>query len=139
MFRAACITTLAGTIAETIMTFWLFGILWDRWTLSFKIATPSLFLLFATAQNWGTWKLYQIGVHQGKLAAQGQKQKDVETGGMGLSGVGDGSVVREVLETQSIKSVDGEIARTESSTMGSSTKAGSVKKSMDMVLPPLQF
>src|SRR6266536_1732405 len=49
IFRLACITTLIGTTAETIVTMWVFGKLWDQWTIAFKVTTPMLHLLFAAA------------------------------------------------------------------------------------------
>lgn len=55
IFRLACLTELAGTISETAVTMWLFGSLWDRWTLPFKIVTPLLHCLFAAAQLWGAY------------------------------------------------------------------------------------
>lgn len=42
--------SLSGTIAETIMIFYLLGNSWSRWELSFKIVTPILHVLFTAAQ-----------------------------------------------------------------------------------------
>lgn len=53
VFRAAFITEVAGTTIETIVVMWLFGGLWDRWTLPFKILTPMLHVVFSIAQLWG--------------------------------------------------------------------------------------
>ena len=39
---------------------YLFGSLWSHWTLAFKIATPMLHLLFASAQLWGSWCFYKL-------------------------------------------------------------------------------
>jgi ABC-type transporter Mla MlaB component len=66
LFLLAAITTLTGTTVETIVTMWLFGNLWQRWTLAFKITTPMLHILFMSAQLWRTWcfyKLYQKQTH----------------------------------------------------------------------------
>lgn len=53
VFRAATFTEAAGTLVETIVVMWLFGGLWQRWTLPFKIITPILHVLFSVAQLWG--------------------------------------------------------------------------------------
>jgi len=60
LFRAACITTFVGTISETIVTMYLFGQLWDRWTLPFKIVTPLLHIAFSAAQFHGTRIFYKM-------------------------------------------------------------------------------
>ncbi|RDW75203.1 hypothetical protein BP6252_06345 [Coleophoma cylindrospora] len=67
LFRLACITTLTGTIAETILTMYLFGSLWDRWTIAFKVTTPMLHVLFASAQLWGTWNFWRMYQKQTRL------------------------------------------------------------------------
>jgi len=54
LFRVACFTTLLGTVTETIVAMYLFGQLWSRWTLPFKIATPLLHIAFSAAQFHGT-------------------------------------------------------------------------------------
>lgn len=54
LFRTACLTTFIGTISETIVTMYLFGELWSRWDISFKIATPLLHIAFSAAQFHGT-------------------------------------------------------------------------------------
>ncbi|KAM3080293.1 hypothetical protein ACMFMF_003703 [Clarireedia jacksonii] len=69
LFRIACITTLAGTTAETVLTMYLFGSLWPRWTLAFKITTPMLHVLFASAQLWGSWCFYKMYKKQERLIA----------------------------------------------------------------------
>ncbi|RDL37098.1 Uncharacterized protein BP5553_04531 [Venustampulla echinocandica] len=60
IFCMSCITTLTGTVAETILTMYLFGSLWDRWTIAFKVATPMLHVLFASCQMWGSWNFYKM-------------------------------------------------------------------------------
>ena len=68
IFKAACITTFIGTISETIVIMYMFGILWNQWSLSFKIMTPVLHLAFAAGQLHGTRNLYAIWKKQeGKL------------------------------------------------------------------------
>lgn len=52
---------LLGTIIETAIVMWLFGSLWDKWTLSLKIATPILHILFSAAQLWGAFIFYKMG------------------------------------------------------------------------------
>ena len=60
IFKFACITTLIGTVSETILIMYIFGILWNRWPLSFKILTPMLHIAFSAAQFHGTRIFYQV-------------------------------------------------------------------------------
>lgn len=53
VFRGAFVTEVAGTTVETIVVMWLFGGLWSKWTLPFKIITPILHVVFSMAQLWG--------------------------------------------------------------------------------------
>ena len=55
IFRATSILELCGTFLETAIVMWLFGSLWSRWTLAYKIVTPVLHVLFSIAQLWGAW------------------------------------------------------------------------------------
>jgi hypothetical protein len=82
IFRLSCITTFIGTIFETILTMYLFGSLWDRWTLAFKIVTPLLHILFASCQLWGSlnfWKMmrWQEGIVERERKA-GEEEKIAE-------------------------------------------------------------
>lgn len=70
-FRIACITTLIGTISETILAMYFFGLLWDRWSLGFKISTPMLHLAFSAAQFHGTRIFYVIWKKQERLMGKG--------------------------------------------------------------------
>jgi len=54
---ACCITTVAGTVFENILTLYLFESLRQKWTHAFKVITPMLHLLFSAAQLWGSWIL----------------------------------------------------------------------------------
>ncbi|KAG6354120.1 hypothetical protein INS49_005091 [Diaporthe citri] len=72
LFLAAMTTTLSGTIAETIVTMYMFGSLWNRWTLAFKITTPMLHILFAAAQLWGSWNFYCLYHKQCRLLVAGR-------------------------------------------------------------------
>lgn len=69
LFLAAMATTLTGTIVETIVTMYMFGSLWNRWTLAFKITTPMLHILFAAAQLWGSYNFYCLFRKQSRLLA----------------------------------------------------------------------
>ena len=60
LFQFTCITTFAGTISETILVMYMFGILWDRWPLAFKIVTPLLHVAFSSAQFHGSRIFYAI-------------------------------------------------------------------------------
>ena len=58
LFKFVCITTFFGTMSETVLAMYMFGILWDRWPLAFKIATPLLHIAFSAAQLHGTRIFY---------------------------------------------------------------------------------
>ncbi|KDQ08022.1 hypothetical protein BOTBODRAFT_59576 [Botryobasidium botryosum FD-172 SS1] len=62
VFLISAITTFCGTIAETVVIFWFFGSLWERWDLPFKITTPMLHCAFSACQLHGSrvfWRMYQ--------------------------------------------------------------------------------
>lgn len=62
VFLLSCLTTATGTLCETIVTMWLFGSLWNRWRLAFKVVTPLLHIAFSAAQIHGSlvfWRMYQ--------------------------------------------------------------------------------
>ncbi|KAE8312138.1 hypothetical protein BDV41DRAFT_308498 [Aspergillus transmontanensis] len=62
LFLLSCITTAIGTTCETIVIFFLFGSLWDRWQIAFKVVTPLLHIAFSAAQIHGSvvfWKMYK--------------------------------------------------------------------------------
>jgi hypothetical protein len=59
VFKFATITTFIGTISETILTMYMFGTLWNRWPLAFKVVTPLLHIAFSAAQLHGT-RIYFI-------------------------------------------------------------------------------
>jgi hypothetical protein len=64
LFSATCVTTLASTISETVLTMYLFGNLWRQWTIAFKVATPLLHLAFSAAQLHGSRVLWTMMVRQ---------------------------------------------------------------------------
>ncbi|KAF7917171.1 uncharacterized protein EAE98_010276 [Botrytis deweyae] len=100
IFRMAAITTFTGTIAETIVTMFLFGSLWNRWTLAFKISTPLLHVVFMAAQLWGTWNFVGLYRRQGILMREREK-RDVEEG-RGVDGMwnGEGNGERSMSEIE---------------------------------------
>lgn len=53
IFKVTCGLEVFGTIFETAIVMWLFGSLWSKWRLAFKIVTPILHVLFSLAQIWG--------------------------------------------------------------------------------------
>lgn len=55
---------IAGTVIETAVAMWLFGSLWHRWSLSLKIVTPILHLLFSAAQLWGAYIFRNLAAEQ---------------------------------------------------------------------------
>lgn len=92
VMRTACISCLCGTIIETIVVMYLFGSLWYRWTLPFKIVTPILHTVFSAAQLWGAKNFYSMWQSQKKKLAEQKKDEHLEGGS-----VEPGSV--EVVET----------------------------------------
>ncbi|EPE25459.1 hypothetical protein GLAREA_01371 [Glarea lozoyensis ATCC 20868] len=95
LFCISAITTFIGTIAETILTMYLFGSLWDRWTLAFKVVTPILHVLFASCQLWGTWNFYRMMKRQQRFLleereGEGEKSADEESGSGGAESDGSG-------------------------------------------------
>ncbi|KAJ7470646.1 hypothetical protein FB451DRAFT_1400227 [Mycena latifolia] len=83
LFRAACFTTLFGTTVETIVAMYLFGQLWSRWTLPFKIATPILHVAFSAAQFHGTRIFYRMWKKQEQTI---RNLRDEEKGASGEDG-----------------------------------------------------
>jgi hypothetical protein len=78
LFRVACLTTFAGTISETILTMYFFGILWHRWSIAFKVATPMLHIAFSAAQFHGTMIFYRMWRKQERLMLKGKaSEKDL--------------------------------------------------------------
>jgi len=82
VMRSACISTFCGTIIETIVVMWLFGSLWDRWTLPFKIVTPMLHVIFSAAQLWGSRNFRSMWLSQQRKLREQQAQQKTETGSM---------------------------------------------------------
>jgi len=91
VFRAACITTFIGTVSETIVTMYLFGQLWSRWSLAYKITTPMLHIAFSAAQFHGTRIFYTIWRKQERImreqyqlarkaggGAEGKEEQNIE-------------------------------------------------------------
>ena len=79
VFRATVICELLGTTVETILVLWIFGTLWEKWNLAFKIVTPSLHVLFTVAQLWGAWVFWIIAkkearMHHEQMVAQSEEQ-----------------------------------------------------------------
>lgn len=58
MLMALTILELVGTTTETGIVMWLFGSLWDQWSISLKIVTPILHVLFSAAQLHGARIFY---------------------------------------------------------------------------------
>lgn len=69
IFLSVAIMEVAGTTLETIVVFWLFGSLWNKWTLPFKVVTPILHFLFSCAQGWGAWVFWQLSKKEARKAA----------------------------------------------------------------------
>lgn len=91
VFKTACISTLCGTLFETVFVMWLFGSLWHRWTIAFKVATPILHVIFSAAQVWGSYNFYRMWQDQ-KKRLEREERGDGEEVGEGRKGGKDGRV-----------------------------------------------
>ncbi|KAK6543645.1 hypothetical protein TWF694_000388 [Orbilia ellipsospora] len=80
LFQFTMIWTLTGTIAESIVAMYLFGALWNRWELSFKVVTPILHVAFSAAQLHGS----NIFRKMAKREAERLKASQNEKKGFGL-------------------------------------------------------
>jgi hypothetical protein len=63
---SATIITAIGSTVETIVVMYFWGHAWDRWSLTFKIVTPILHVIFTAAQGWGSWNFYKMWQSQKK-------------------------------------------------------------------------
>jgi hypothetical protein len=59
---------------------YLFGSLWAKWTIAFKLTTPMLHLLFASAQLWGSYNFYRMYKRQERIIAELEAGVDPEGG-----------------------------------------------------------
>jgi hypothetical protein len=69
---------LIGTISETVLAMYFFGLLWDRWSLAFKISTPMLHIAFSVAQLHGTRIFYAVWKKQERLLKEADMEKAVD-------------------------------------------------------------
>ena len=76
IFKLACITTLIGTVLETTLAMYIFGILWNQWPLSLKIATPLMHFTFSLAQFHGTRIFYGIWRKQERKLKEANAEKN---------------------------------------------------------------
>lgn len=76
VFSATAVLEVAGTLIETAVTMWLFGTLWNRWSLSLKIITPILHVLFSAAQLWGAYIFRNLAAEQ--KAKMGSDKREFE-------------------------------------------------------------
>jgi len=70
LFRTACLATFTGTISETIVAMYLFGQLWHRWAIAFKIVTPLLHLLFSACQLHGSHIFFRMWMKQRRILTE---------------------------------------------------------------------
>ncbi|OAA52156.1 hypothetical protein ISF_09320 [Cordyceps fumosorosea ARSEF 2679] len=80
IFYATAILEVVGTTTETIIVMFLFGSLWDKWSLSLKITTPFLHTLFSAAQLWGVWIFYKMGKDQQRKMQKKSEEKRPNSG-----------------------------------------------------------
>ena len=74
LFLFAFVSTLFGTLCETIVIFYLFGSLWYQWQLAFKIVTPLLHCAFSATQVHGSRIFFRMWRKQQKLLAEEAKR-----------------------------------------------------------------
>lgn len=86
VFGLACLLTLMGTLWETVVTMYLFGSLWDRWTIAFKIVTPLLHMAFSAAQLHGSWIFYKMWRKERGLICREKSTSRNEEGIVGSAG-----------------------------------------------------
>jgi hypothetical protein len=67
VFRTVCFTTIAGTISETVLVMYFFGLLWNDFSLGLRISTPILHIAFTAAQLHGTRIFYTMWRKQERL------------------------------------------------------------------------
>ncbi|KAF4548695.1 Hypothetical protein D9617_26g079090 [Elsinoe fawcettii] len=121
IFLMTVFSELTGTFIETVTVMILFGSFWNTWTLTFKITTPVLHLLFTLAQLWNArvfWGLYREkkrlaaleegegGEGQGE-GEMGEEGKQGEEGLLGVVSVRSKGSEEAIARSGSV-SVDGE-------------------------------
>ncbi|KAJ5178791.1 hypothetical protein N7492_002001 [Penicillium capsulatum] len=90
VFLLSCVTTATGTLCETIVTMWLFGSLWAKWEMAFKISTPLLHIAFSAAQIHGSCVFWRMWRKQCRLMQEDQLLADVEAVGDNSKAVSGG-------------------------------------------------
>jgi len=76
---AAVILTAIGTVGETVVAFFLYGINMHDWPLSIKIATPICHIVFMCAQGYSSWIMLSLArKHNRKLKGLASAEVDVE-------------------------------------------------------------
>ncbi|CAI7604899.1 unnamed protein product [Penicillium pancosmium] len=81
VFIFSCFSTATGTFCETVVAMWLFGSLWDRWQIAFKVATPLLHIAFSATQIHGSlvfWRMYkrQQQLHREEVECPEAKEEE---------------------------------------------------------------
>lgn len=77
---------------------YLFGQLWSRWTIAFKVSTPILHVAFSIAQLHGTRIFYTMWMKQLRILDKRRKDVEKEVG------------VREMMEDCEPELAQGDIA-----------------------------
>ncbi|KAJ5093135.1 hypothetical protein N7456_008996 [Penicillium angulare] len=75
VFLSSCIITAGGTLCETVLIMWLFGSLWSRWQIAFKVVTPLLHTAFCTAQIHGSLVFWRMHKRQKKYLKEVEEDK----------------------------------------------------------------
>ncbi|CAG8935843.1 unnamed protein product [Penicillium salamii] len=82
VFLLSCFTTATGTLCETVVTMWLFGSLWNRWRLAFRVVTPLLHIAFSAAQIHGSMVFYRMYRRQERYL---DEEADIEAVGVKMT------------------------------------------------------
>lgn len=104
VFLISCATTAIGTLCETIVTMWLFGSLWSRWNLAFKVVTPLLHVAFSAAQIHGSlvfWRMYR---RQQRCIREDPETFEVQEDKIGIT-LGSTGVLRPPVPPKALVSV----------------------------------
>jgi len=80
VFLISACTTFGGTLFETAVVMYLFGSLWQKWQLPFKLVTPVLHLAFSFCQLHGSRVFYKLWRKQVALLEKEEEEMKLEQG-----------------------------------------------------------
>ena len=86
LFLFASCSTFIGTVCETVVIFYFFGSVWQRWQLAFKIVTPILHCAFSATQLHGSRIFYRMWRRQRRFVEE-EIVRERESGYAGVDAV----------------------------------------------------